>query len=148
MKVAIRSVVLVSLVVLFSGASLAAGWWGGQEKPRDPGRQIAGRLKLTDTQQAQFKAAREKMGKEVKPLSDKIKERSGQLKSEMEKEQPDLRAIEQYIKEINGWRTEIELKRVKSLLELKASLTPEQQKKFRGMMRPSRPREFGRGRKK
>lgn len=145
MKVIIKSVALALLVLVFSTAALAAPWWGGKERKRDPGKQIAQRLNLTAAQQAQFKTAREKLEKENRPLFDKIKERSDKLRSELEKDAPDQRLIEQSIKEINGWRTEIELKRVKSLLELKASLTPEQRQKFRGMMRPPRPRGFGRG---
>ncbi|MFA5113918.1 MAG: periplasmic heavy metal sensor [Candidatus Margulisiibacteriota bacterium] len=145
MKVIIKSVALALLVLVFSTASLAAPWWGGKERKRDPGKQIAQRLNLTAAQQAQFKTAREKLEKENKPLFDKIKERSDKLRSELEKDKPDQRLIEQSIKEINGWRTEIEIKRVKSLLELKASLTPDQRQKFQGMMRPPRPRGFGRG---
>jgi Spy/CpxP family protein refolding chaperone len=136
--------VLIMLTIFFSTASRAA-WWGGKEKKHDPGKQIAQRLNLTATQQEQFKAAREKLAGENKPLFAKIKERSDKLRSEMEKDKPDLRAIEQNIKEINGWRTEIEIRRVKSLLELKASLTPEQRQKFQEMMRP---RGFGRGPRK
>jgi Spy/CpxP family protein refolding chaperone len=85
--------------------------------------------------------------KETKPLMDKIKDRSEQLKSELEKEKPDRRTIEQSIRDINGWRTEIEIKRVNSLLELKAGLTPDQQQKFRELMGRPRGFGFGRGRK-
>lgn len=137
-------IIAVVLLVWMSGTSAqAAAWWGGKEKKRDPGRQIVQRLNLSADQQRQFTAAREKVMKETKPLMDKIKDRSEQLKSELEKEKPDRRTIEQSIRDINGWRTEIEIKRVNSLLELKAGLTPDQRQKFRELM--GRPRGFGFG---
>ncbi|MCU0641363.1 MAG: periplasmic heavy metal sensor [Candidatus Margulisbacteria bacterium] len=145
MSKTVKVLALLMIVWLIGSSAYAAPWWGGRERQKDPGKQLARRLKLTPAQQEQFKSAREKLEKENKPLFDKIKERSEKLRTEMGKDQPDQRAIEQSIKEINGWRTEIELKRVNSLLALKASLTPEQRQEYLKMMQPKR---FGRGSRK
>jgi Spy/CpxP family protein refolding chaperone len=136
--------VLIALTVFFTSTAQAA-WWGGREKKHDPGKQIVQKLDLTAAQQEQFKSAREKLEKDNKPFFDKIKEGADSLRAEMEKDKPDLKAIEQSIRAINGWRAEIEVNRVRSLLALRASLSPDQRQKFHGLMRPL---GFGRGQKK
>lgn len=134
--------ILMLLAVLIVLSSQSYALWGGMGgRPDRHG--FINRLDLTDKQKEKFKAQMEKVERELKPIFEKVKEKTDKLKKELQEDQPDRNAIHEYIKGIDSLRTNMELKRVDSLLELRKTLTPEQREKFKKMTGPQSYRDFG-----
>ncbi|MFH1386242.1 MAG: periplasmic heavy metal sensor [bacterium] len=139
---------IVSIVLLVwlavSSSQASAAWWGRDKaKGKNRGGQIVKRLNLTEAQKTQFLAAQEKIRKEVAPLLEKIKGEGEKLKAELIKDTPDRPAIVKSLLVIKSAQGDIEIKRLDSLLDLKASLTPEQKQKFNDLMKKPRLFSFG-----
>ena len=73
------------------------------------------------------------MKKEMKTNHEKMKEIKDKMKAELEKENPNKRTIHDYIKKMGSLRTNMRIKRMDSLLDMRKTLTPEQREKFKKM---------------
>jgi Spy/CpxP family protein refolding chaperone len=99
---------------------------------------IVKKLELTEEQRAKMKASAEEMAKELEANRDALKKIAEGLKTEMQKAAPDRARVHDYIAQMNKLRNEMEVKRIDSLLDLKAMLTPEQQEKFKQLLEAQR----------
>jgi Spy/CpxP family protein refolding chaperone len=146
MKKALIAVMAVFLVAAFASQSL--GWWGQSLRTgRFDREKIAGRitkkLELTDEQKGKFEAYQKKMKEATSAHRKESEELAENLKRELSKDEPSETVVRSLVKHIGEKRTEMELKRLDSLFELRKVLTPEQRKKFKGMLNPGRTRSFG-----
>jgi len=138
MKRTMTGLLTAFLVVVLASQSLA--WWGGG-KPKRPSHDkriemIARRLKLTDEQKKKFLAHQAEMKKAMLANRKQVKEVGNKLKAELKKDAPDRKKVHARINEINELQRKMQIRRVDSLLDLRKSLSPEQRKKFRGMIGP------------
>lgn len=142
-----------NLLAVFLIASLLAGfssqasawWWRGKQKeefrgsPQKMQKMIIKKLDLTDEQKKKFKAMEEETKKEMKASQEKLKEISEKLKVELQKDSPDRNLLHRYIGELSQIRTNMQIKRMDSMLDLREMLTPEQRKKFKRMLGQRKP---------
>jgi Spy/CpxP family protein refolding chaperone len=61
-----------------------------------------------------------------------------QLKTEMGKDKPNRYTVRNLVKKISNLRTDIQLKHMDNMLELREELTPEQLEKFKEMLKKRR----------
>jgi len=131
-------------VILCLTLVMASGSWAFGGKPQaERGKnydRIAKQLNLTKEQSEKCKASNEKLQASLKANREEVKQLAEQLKSELQLENPDRNKVHSLIKKISDQRTEMELKRMDSLLEMRKLLTPEQKAKFKEMARPKRGR--------
>lgn len=95
------------------------------------GPEMARELNLTTEQREKMKAARERQARKAIQARADIQLARLDLHKLMQADKPDTRAIETQIDKIASLRTELEKSRVATMLEIRASLTAEQQKKLR-----------------
>ncbi len=124
------------MVCLLAGLSSQAAAWWGREKPR---KTIARRLELTEEQKKKFEAVEEETKKEMKASQEKIKEISKKLKTELQKDPPDRNTVHRHIQELSRVRTQMQIRRMDSMLELRQMLTPEQRERFKRMLDQRKP---------
>jgi Spy/CpxP family protein refolding chaperone len=117
------------------------------------GPRMAEELNLTTEQREKMKAAREREQRKAIQTRADIQLARLDLRKLMQADKPDQKAIDAQIDRIAGLRTGLEKSRVATMLEFRASLTPEQQKKLKELReqgprraRPSNsPRQGGGG---
>ena len=143
MKKMMVSAAAVFLVVVLASQSMAAwGEWGGGKAGRERSfERVAKKLELTKEQREKFKAQNEKMMEAMKADRSETRKLAEKLKSELQQDKPDRSKVRDLIKQISARRTEMELKRMDSLLEMRQSLTPEQRVKFKALLAPRPMRE-------
>jgi Spy/CpxP family protein refolding chaperone len=148
MRKALMTMMAVFLIAAFASQSLA-WWWPSERSDREKltGR-ITKKLELNDEQKEKFKAHRERMKETMAADRKKLEELAKDLKKDLAKDDPDEALARRLTKQIGEKRTEMELKRLDSLFELRKGLTPEQRKKFKGMLNPRGTRSFGRQHKR
>ena len=133
----------LTMVVVGLCASPSLAFWGdrGERKGRPP-RQfnskkmdkiITKRLNLNAEQLKLFTEQNEKVLQLFQKNETQMKELRGKLDSELLKDTPDANAIHSYIRKMNELMTEVQIKRMDVLLQLQATLTPEQKAKFQEM---------------
>ena len=125
------------MMIMLAAQSFAWGWGDGKrdtDKKDRPAEKIVKLLGLTDDQKKQFDAAHEAGRKDAEPYMQKLKDLSEKLKAELTKETPNKSDAENLVREIGKNRTELEVKRIDSMLDLQKILTPEQKTKFQKMM--------------
>lgn len=153
--------VLVILVLVAVSSSPAFALWNRGDKPlgyardkpggSEPGKlveRIARRLNLTAEQKEKFTAQSKKLQKDIAANRDKIKDFSAKLRAEMQKDTPDKNIIHRLIRDLDQTRTEMQIVRIDSLLDLRKILTPEQKEKFKKLLEKGPPGERGRPRPK
>jgi len=95
------------------------------------GPRLARELELTAEQKEKMKAAHERQERKAIQARADIQLARLDLRKLMQADKPDSKAIEAQIDRIAGLRAGLEKSRVATMLEFRASLTPEQQKKLR-----------------
>jgi len=129
---------LVVLMVVLLGSQCLAAARPDSEKALD---RICKKLGLTEGQKAQFKARQEKIRPAMKVERIEMKTLAEQMKAEIKKENPDRKKIHKYIRQINHLRMLAEIRRTDLLLDLRQILTPEQNEKFKQMMKRKKRKE-------
>jgi Spy/CpxP family protein refolding chaperone len=116
------------------------------------GQRMAEELNLTTEQREKMKAAREREQRKAIQTRADIQLARLDLHKLMQADKPDQKAIDAQIDKISGLRTTLEKSRVQTMLEFRASLTPEQQKKLKELReqgprraRPGNPQRQGGG---
>ena len=134
-------VIMVGLVVLILSGQAQAFWGkehkGREDRPKDPQKMqamIADKLELTEEQKAKFAERGVAMHKTMEANRERMEDMTEKMKAEMEKDTPDRDLLHAYIREFGTIRTEMEIGRINSLLDLKEVLTEEQEEKFKAMM--------------
>ena len=125
--------IVLFLITALTLPSLAAKR-GPQPKQAQAVKKIVTELELTEVQKELFKQHREDMKKETEAHRDKVKKLAESMKEEMAKDEPSQLVIHQTIRQINALNTDMQIKRVDSLLKLRQNLTPEQRQKFKKML--------------
>ena len=100
---------------------------GPPEGPMDFLRQELG---LSEEQARQFEAHMERFRTDTEPLHDSIATMQAELMSEMTKEEPDSRRLNQLAEEVGALEISLKKRSIRHMLEGKALMTPEQQKRF------------------
>ena len=95
------------------------------------GPRMAEELNLTAEQRDKMKAAREREQRKAIATRADMQLARLDLRKLMEAEKPDQRAIESQIDKIAGLRAGLEKAQAATMIEFRASLTPEQQKKLK-----------------
>lgn len=114
--------------------ALATGPFG--DRPRSPEKmleRIAQELGLTQEQKEKYLSGAKKVEADAQSLKAKNKELFAAIEKEMVKDNPDGKAIHNYMRQIGQNRTEIQFKRMEQLLQLRKELSPEQKAKFEKM---------------
>ena len=104
--------------------------------PRDKGRfvdKISRELDLSATQKEKLTKLVDKAESEIKDLAEANKGIHDKIRDEMNKDEPDMAALERHIRELSSRRADIELKRLGVIIEFKKELTAEQQEKLKEM---------------
>lgn len=111
------------------------------------GPRIARELDLTDAQKEKMKAARERQQRKAIQTRADIQLARLDLRKLMQADKPDQRAIDAQIDRISGLEAGLHKSRVAAMLEFRAMLTPEQQKKLKELREqgPSRNEQRPRG---
>ncbi|MEJ5378135.1 MAG: Spy/CpxP family protein refolding chaperone [bacterium] len=145
-----RLAVLIAGVVLLGWAanSLAGPGWGrGMGPGGGPGPHpyMASYLGLTQEQEAQLQAMREKHFKEISPLQQELFNKRQELRLLWTSPNPDAEQIIAKQREINQLQGQIQEMSTKHLLEARSILTPEQQQKLGSGRGPGLGAGWGRG---
>lgn len=141
-KMLVPAAAVFLLVVLACPSTAAWGdWRGGKAGPERSFDRITKKLELTQEQKERFKARNEKMKESLKADQSEVKQLAEKLKSELQQDKPDRSKVHDLIKQISARRTEMELKRMDALLEMRQDLTPEQRVKFKALLAPRPVRE-------
>jgi Spy/CpxP family protein refolding chaperone len=111
------------------------------------GPMLARELDLTPEQQDKMKASRDREERKAIQARADIQLARLDLRKLMEADKPDSKAIEAQIDKIAGLRAGLEKSHVATMLDFRASLTPEQQKKLRDL-RERGPQRSGGGQQK
>lgn len=141
----IKRTFIMSLALILVGLAAAPSlaFWGmpaGRQNRPQAGRpgqlesRIISRLNLTAEQKDNFLAANEKLRAAVEEKMKAVKSAADQLRAELRKDEPDKNIVHEQVKQIDALRTEIQLLRLDSLLELKKGLTPDQRREFDKML--------------
>lgn len=141
-KMLVPAAAVFLLVVLACPSMAAWGGWQAGKAGRDRSfERIAKKLELTQEQRERFKAQNEKMKESLKADRSEVKQLAEKLKSELQLDQPDRSRVHGLIKQISAKRSEMEIKRMDALLEMRQGLTPEQRGKFKTLLAPRQMRE-------
>lgn len=135
--VGVLAIGLLSGLVSPVSAQRGPGFGGPGGGMMGPGKMRMGpeklfrNLNLTADQKAKLLDVRQAMEKELLPYEQKNEPLMIKMREEMTKDSPDLKTIENYLKESNQNRLTVELKRAEFMLKSWVILTPEQKEKFR-----------------
>jgi Spy/CpxP family protein refolding chaperone len=89
---------------------------------------------LTDQQKDKFMAAAKQVEEEAKTAHKKNRELFGKVEEEIQKDAPDRKLIQDYVRQINQNNTQIQLKRLEQIIQMRRKLTPEQKGKMDQLM--------------
>jgi Spy/CpxP family protein refolding chaperone len=87
-------------------------------------------LGLSEQQAKEFQTHVERFRTEMGPIHDSIRIMRAELMSELSRQEPDAARLNQLAEEIGALEVDLKKKSITHMLEGKALLTPEQQKKF------------------
>ena len=139
--------VLLAVFLVAGLASQSLAWGRGPSRPKFDREKMTGRiekkLELTKEQQEKFKVHREKEKKDMDSHHKEMKVVGDKIKAELEKDNPDRRALHDLVRKASEKRTAMELRRMDSLLELRKMLTPKQREKFKQMNKRNEKRGSG-----
>ena len=100
-------------------------------------------LDLNEEQIKEFESQREKLKIETEPILDSIRAKRKELMDEIAAEEPSVEKLDRLTEEIGNLEITLKKKTTAHLLEGKAILTPEQQKKFFSLFKERRDRIRG-----
>lgn len=100
-------------------------------------------LDLNEEQIKEFESHREKFRIETEPILDSIRAKRKELMDKIAAEKPNVEKLDKLAEEIGALETRLKKKTTAHLLEGKALLTPEQQKKFFSLFKEGRDRRRG-----
>ncbi|OGC22696.1 hypothetical protein A2291_01050 [candidate division WOR-1 bacterium RIFOXYB2_FULL_42_35] len=141
MKNKLVSLALFLVLSLALTTSQALAWGGGQGGPsmkRGMESKMFKTLALTKEQKERFLTERQKMAKEALESRQKNERFRLEMKAELVKDSPDKDRLHKHIREINNNSTELQIKRLDLMLEMRYQLTPEQRVKFKEMVENER----------
>jgi Spy/CpxP family protein refolding chaperone len=118
-------------------------WRGGMHRGFGP--MMAQELNLTPEQQEKMKAARDREQRKAIQARADIQLAQLDLRKLMEVDKPDSKAIEAQVDKIAGLRAGLQKSHIATMLEFRASLTPDQQKKLRELREKGPQRRGGGG---
>ena len=119
-------------------------WRGGRDMHRGGfGPMMTRELNLTPEQQDKMKAARDREQRKAIQARADIQLAQLDLRKLMEADKPDSKAIEAQVDKIAGLRAGLQKSHIATMLEFRASLTPDQQKKLRELREQGPQREGG-----
>ncbi|MCX5725640.1 MAG: Spy/CpxP family protein refolding chaperone [Candidatus Saganbacteria bacterium] len=114
-------------------------------------------LALTEKQKNAFLTGIKATEEEAKEIRKKNKVLFEKIDIEIQKDTPDISAVNKYLKEIGQNKTQVQIKRMDNILQFTQTLTPEQRAKFKELQKQRkerplkksentdrRPRSFGR----
>lgn len=137
---------LLTLMLVVGLAAAATAWPGpaaGKMGERGKGKggrgEMFARLNLTADQKSQMLQKQQALEKELLALRQKNQTLRLKIGEEMAKDQPDRQQLAGYLKEVNDNRGQMEIKRLDFILDIKASLTPEQKAKFKQQAHGEKP---------
>lgn len=133
MKKLTLTLMAIAVGLLFTSQVFAWGPGRGHGEGRDCGyRSEAGfeKLKLTDEQKTKIEAMQDANDKALRPLREKMFDKSVELRREWLKANPDKNKINAAQKEMRTLRDSIEDKDTALKLEIRKVLTPEQNEKM------------------
>jgi Spy/CpxP family protein refolding chaperone len=112
--------------------------WSDHDAPRGPrgGGEAFERLDLTDAQREKLAEVRDKHRRAAVPIEGDLKLARMDLEKLMRSEKPDANAVSRQVDKISNLRGQLMKNRLTGLIEAKAVLTPEQQKKLKDMRGP------------
>ncbi len=154
----VLTVLVVGLLMVALSSQVLA--WGARPAKRQPWpdkgaayKQICKRLDLTDEQKKSFESRSEGLKKEREAYHKEMREYGDKLKAEMQKDKPNRTTIHSLIRTSSTKKTEMHIKQMDSLLDLRETLTPKQKEKFEKMLKHKKDRrndgrKRGNGRKK
>lgn len=119
-------------------ASLISGGVLLAQPGRGPLRECVEELNLTDAQQTQIEKLRLEHEKKVVQQRARLQEARIEMRSQMRSEKPERAALEKAARAMTDARSQMEMARLDHWLEVRALLTPEQQKLWKDL--PGRPR--------
>jgi Spy/CpxP family protein refolding chaperone len=103
----------------------------GMHRGMGLGPRMIRELNLTPEQQEKMKAAREREQRKAIQTRADIQLARLDLRKLMQADKPDQKAIDAQIDRISGLRTSLEKSHVATMIEFRASLTPDQQRKLK-----------------
>jgi len=125
----------VFTLVIFSISMAEAGLFGskagtGDLSKRQRPENLTKELGLSAEQEAKLKAQKDNNKAAMEDIWQKMQEKRGELKAELEKDKVDNARIDAIITDMSGLTTRMLRNRVDQMLATKQILTPEQFKKF------------------
>ncbi|MCK4225120.1 MAG: periplasmic heavy metal sensor [candidate division Zixibacteria bacterium] len=112
-------------------------------RPDTPMNCIKQELGLNEKQVKEFESQDKRFREETKPILDSIRAKRKELMDEIAAEKPNVDKLDKLAEEIGALETTLKKKTTAHLLEGKAILTPEQQKKFFSLFREGMDRMKG-----
>jgi len=113
------------------------------DRPDTPERFIQRELDLNEEQVKEFESQDKRFREETKPIHDSLRAKRKELMDEIAAEKPNVDKLDRLAEEIGALETTLKKKTTAHLLEGKAILTPEQQKKFFSLFKERRDRTRG-----
>jgi len=135
----VKTLALVCAMVVFSGIAANAFSFGpriGRESNKELRiERLAKELGLTDVQKEKYLLGAKQIEKDAKETRLKNKTLFGDIEKELLKETPDISIIKNILQEINNNNSQMQLKRIEQLIQLRKELSPEQKTKLEAMIK-------------
>ncbi len=112
------------------GASQAQAGQHDGERRADKSERLCAQLACTDAQKTQIKAIKDAKAPQMKAARDNLRQLHAQLKVELRKPTPDVKAIERLDAEMAAQKAAVHKQRRASQLQILALLKPDQKAKF------------------
>jgi Spy/CpxP family protein refolding chaperone len=113
------------------------------DRPDKPESFVRRELDLNEKQAKEFEAHFKKFRMEMEPIMDSLRAKRAELTEEMSAEKPSAAKLDKLTEEIGALDVRLQKKTIMHMLEGKAFLTPEQQKKFFSLFKEGQERMKG-----
>lgn len=127
--------IAIAAFLFLSLASQSHAWGRAPERNRDRlNSKISKDLNLSKEQKDKFAGHNKKMKEAMKLHRKEMKDLADKFKHELQKDDPKREDVHVLIRKIGQKRTEMEIRRIDNLFELRKMLTPKQRAKFKKML--------------
>jgi Spy/CpxP family protein refolding chaperone len=142
-------ILFLALLIIVNIAALATfayhrfhpkGPFHPMDRPDTPERFVRRELDLNEEQAKEFEAQAKKFQEEIEPIRDSLEAKRSDLMNEIMAKEPSMDKLNQLSEEIGALDVRLQKKTIMHMLEGKAFLTPEQQKKFFSLFKEGKDR--------
>ncbi|NQU17153.1 MAG: periplasmic heavy metal sensor [Candidatus Saganbacteria bacterium] len=129
-KIFVLALLGITALTLVSSQSFA---WGRRDRHHK--KEFIHRLDLNNQQKERFMIQKQEVEEKKLAYRQKSERIRIEMKEELAKDHPNRDKLHRYIRKINQHRTDMQLRRIDYMLEMRMHLSPEQRVRFKEMCR-------------